>query len=60
MIIMKIELLNDQQLEAIKGGFRDRIFNLNPQLNAGGAFSTRGGRASASQDNRNIAINMIV
>jgi hypothetical protein len=42
MNIMKFELLNDSQIEAIKGGARDRIFNLNPQLNIGGALATRG------------------
>lgn len=60
MITMKLELLNDQQLEALKGGFRDRIFNLNPQLNVGGAFATRGGRARTSQDNTSTSINVIV
>ena len=60
MIIMKFELLNDRQIEAIQGGARDRIFNLNPQLNAGGAFATRGGRARTSQENNAIAVNVIV
>jgi hypothetical protein len=57
---MKFELLNDQQIEAIQGGRRDRIFNLNPQLNAGGAFATRGGRARVDQANNAIAVNVIV
>lgn len=60
MMIMKLEHLNDQQLEAIKGGYRDRIFNLNPQLNLGGAFATRGGEASLDQRNGSIAVNVIV
>jgi hypothetical protein len=60
MLTMKLELLNDQQLEALKGGFRDRIFNLNPQLNLGGAFATRGGVARTSQANNAIAVNVIV
>ena len=60
MNIMKFELLNDSQIEAIKGGARDRIFNLNPQLNIGGALSTRGGRARVNQENNAIAVNVIV
>jgi hypothetical protein len=60
MNIMKFELLNDSQIEAIKGGARDRIFNLNPQLNLGGAFATRGGRARVNQENNAIAVNVIV
>ena len=60
LFIMKFELLSDKQLEAIKGGLNDRIFNLNPQLNAGGAFATRGGRARVSQDNTALAVNVIV
>ena len=55
---MKLELLNDKQLEAIKGGLRDRIFN--PQLNAGGAFATRGGTARVKQENSSVAVNVIV
>lgn len=60
MITMKLELLNDQQLEALKGGFRDRIFNLNPQLNVGGAFANRGGVARTRQENSSTSINVIV
>jgi hypothetical protein len=51
MLTMKLERLNDQQLEALKGGFRDRIFNLNPQLNLGGAVAARGGCARHDHGN---------
>jgi hypothetical protein len=60
MIIMKFELLNDRQIEAIQGGARDRIFNLNPQLNVGAALASRGGRARVDQANNAIAVNVIV
>ena len=60
MFTVRLGSLYDPRLEELKGGFRYRSFKLNPQLNVGGAFATRGGRARTSQDNTSTSINVIV